>query len=75
MYGALLVAMSINRFMLAGLSAGLQHTVDREEFLTASSIVPTVGPMGVVLGAAIGFGSGSASERRWAPTGPTRWSS
>ncbi len=55
LYGALLVAMSINRFMLAGLSAGLQHTVDREEFLTASSIVPTVGPMGVVLGAAIGF--------------------
>lgn len=56
LFGALLVAMSINRFMLAGLSAGLQHTVDREEFLTASSIVPTIGPIGVVLGAAIGVG-------------------
>lgn len=55
LYGALLVAMSINRFMLAGLSAGLQHTVDRDEFLTASSIVPTIGPIGVVLGAGIGF--------------------
>ena len=55
LYGALLVAMSINRFMLAGLSAGLQHTVDRDEFLTASSIVPTIGPIGVVLGAVIGF--------------------
>lgn len=55
LYGALLVAMSINRFMLAGLSAGLQHTVDADDFLTGSSILPTVGPMGVVLGAAIGF--------------------
>lgn len=55
LYGALLVVMSVNRFMLAGLSAGLQHTVDADDFLTASSILPTVGPMGVVLGAAIGF--------------------
>lgn len=55
LYGGLLVAMSINRFMLAGLSAGLQHTVDEDEYLTASSIVPTVGPMGVVIGAVLGF--------------------
>ena len=55
LYGALLVAMSINRFMLAGLSAGLQHTVDEDEYLTASSIVPTVGPLGVVIGAVLGF--------------------
>lgn len=54
LYGALLVAMSINRFMLAGLSAGLQHTVSKDEYLTASSIVPTVGPLGVVIGAGIG---------------------
>ena len=56
LYGALLVAMSINRFVLAGLSAGLQHTVDEDEFLTASSVVPTVGPLGVVIGAGLGFG-------------------
>lgn len=55
LFGALLVAMSINRFMLAGLSAGLQHTVEEDEFLTASSIVPTVGPLGVVIGAVLGF--------------------
>ncbi|GAA4888450.1 hypothetical protein GCM10025789_00840 [Tessaracoccus lubricantis] len=55
LFGALLVAMSINRFMLAGLSAGLQHTVDEEEYLTASSILPTVGPIGVVIGGAAGF--------------------
>ena len=55
LFGALLVAMSISRFMLAGLSAGLQHTVDEDEVLTASSLVPTVGPLGVVIGAALGF--------------------
>lgn len=54
LFGALLVAMSINRFMLAGLSAGLQHTVEEDEYLTASSIVPTVGPLGVVIGAVVG---------------------
>ena len=57
LYAALLVAMSINRFMLAGLAAGLQHTVDADEYLTASSILPTVGPLGVVIGAILGFGT------------------
>lgn len=54
---ALLVALSINRFMLAGLSAGLQHTVDPDEYLSASSIVPTLGPLGVVIGGVLGFGT------------------
>ena len=55
LYVALLLAMSINRFMLAGLSAGLQHAVDADEYLTASSILPTLGPLGVVIGAVLGF--------------------
>ncbi|MCC2593673.1 MFS transporter [Tessaracoccus sp. OS52] len=55
LFAALLVAMSINRFMLAGLAAGMQHTVDADEYLSASSILPTVGPLGVVIGAALGF--------------------
>lgn len=55
LFGALLVAMSINRFMLAGLSAGMQYTVEEDEYLSASSILPTVGPLGVVIGAALGF--------------------
>ena len=56
-YGALLVAMSVNRFMLAGLSAALQYTVEPDEYLTSSSIIPTVGPLGVVIGAVLGFGA------------------
>lgn len=56
-YGALLVAMSVNRFMLAGLSAGLQYTVEPDEYLSSSSIIPTVGPLGVVIGAGLGFGA------------------
>ena len=56
-YIALLVAMSVNRFMLAGLSAGLQYTVGPDEYLTSSSIIPTVGPLGVVIGAVLGFGA------------------
>ncbi|MGO1383592.1 MAG: MFS transporter [Arachnia sp.] len=56
-YAALLVAMSVNRFMLAGLSAGLQYTVEPDEYLSSSSIIPTVGPLGVVIGAILGFGA------------------
>lgn len=57
LFGALLVAMSINRFMLAGLSAGMQYTVEDDEYLSASSILPTVGPLGLVIGAVLGFGA------------------
>lgn len=56
-YAALLVAMSVNRFVLAGLSAGLQYTVEPDEYLSSSSIIPTVGPLGVVIGAVLGFGA------------------
>ncbi|NLE98575.1 MAG: MFS transporter [Propionibacterium sp.] len=54
---ALLLALSVNRFMLAGLSAGLQHTVTKDEYLSASSIIPTMGPLGIVIGGVLGFGT------------------
>lgn len=53
---SLLVALSLNRFMLAGLSAGMHHTVSEREFLAASAIIPAMGPLGVVLGGVIGVG-------------------
>lgn len=55
-YASVLVAMSLNRYLMAGMSAALQHTVDRHEYLLASSVMPTIGPAGVVLGAGVAFG-------------------
>ena len=52
----LLVAMSLNRFLMAALTAGLPYTIDKGEYLTASSIMPMVGPFGVLVGGGIAFG-------------------
>ena len=42
--------MSLNRFLLAALSASLPHTIDADEYMVANSVVPTVGPAGVLVG-------------------------
>jgi len=55
-YGAVLVAMSINRFLLAALSASLPHTIDDDEYMVANSVVPTVGPAGALIGVGVGTG-------------------
>lgn len=55
-YGVVLVAMSVNRFLLAGLSAALPHTINSDEYLVANSVMPTVGPAGVVVGAGVATG-------------------
>lgn len=44
-FALLLVAMSLNRFLLAGLSAALPRTVDADEMLAANSVMPMVGPL------------------------------
>ena len=53
-YGGVLLAMSLNRFLLAALSASLPHTIDASEYLVANSVVPTVGPAGVLIGVGVG---------------------
>lgn len=55
-YAGVLLAMSLNRYLMAGLSAALQHTVDEDEYLIASSVMPTIGPAGVLFGAATATG-------------------
>lgn len=55
-YGGVLVAMSLNRFLLAALSASLPHTVDPGEYLVANSVMPTVGPLSVIVGGGLGTG-------------------
>lgn len=52
----LLVAMSLNRFLMAALTAGLPYTIDKGEYLTASSVMPMIGPAGVLIGGAIAGG-------------------
>ena len=53
-YGIVLLAMSLNRFLLAALSASLPHTIDAEEYMVANAVVPTVGPAGILIGAGVG---------------------
>ncbi|WP_152365088.1 MFS transporter [Microlunatus speluncae] len=53
-YGGVLLAMSLNRFLLAALSAALPHTIEPTEYMVANSVVPTVGPAGALIGAAVG---------------------
>ncbi len=53
-YGLVLLAMSFNRFLLAALSASLPHTIEPSEYMVANSVVPTVGPAGILVGAGVG---------------------
>jgi len=52
-YTGLLLAMGINRFLLAALSAALPHTIDQSEYMIANSVVPTIGPAGLLIGVAV----------------------
>ena len=52
-YALVLLAISLNRFLLAALSASLPHTIDSSEYMVANSVVPTVGPAGVLIGAGL----------------------
>jgi MFS family permease len=51
-----LASFSINRFFLAGLSAGLPHTVPRHELVMANAVSPTSGTLAFLVGGASGLG-------------------
>jgi MFS family permease len=51
-----LAAFSVNRFLLAGLSASLPHVVNRDLLVTANSVVPTCGSIAYLLGLGAGGG-------------------
>lgn len=61
--GLVLVATSLNRFLLAGLQAGTARTVKPEEYLQANTVVALLGPIGVIiagiLAAGVRLGTGS----------------
>jgi MFS family permease len=51
-----LAALSVNRFMLAALSAALPHVVDEERLVMANSVTPTCGTFAFLLGLFSGGG-------------------
>lgn len=53
-----LVNLSINRFLLSALSAGLPHVVDGPLLLTANSLLPTLGAVSAGAGAGVGLALG-----------------
>jgi MFS family permease len=55
LYAPVLAVLSINRFFLAGLSAGLPHVVDPDELLMANAVTPTTGTIAYM----VGLGAGS----------------
>lgn len=55
LFAAALAVLSVNRFILAGLSASLPHVVPRHELVMANSVFPTCGAVAAMAGAGIGF--------------------
>ena len=54
-YVVTLVTLSINRFLLSALSAGLPHVVPRVQLLMANSVTPTLGAASAGVGGAAGL--------------------
>jgi MFS family permease len=54
-YVGALAVLSANRFILAGLSASLPHTVPAEQLVTANSVLPTAGTLAATAGGAVGL--------------------
>ena len=54
-YVLTLVTLSINRFLLSALSAGLPRVVPRDQLLMANAITPTLGTVAAGVGAAAGL--------------------
>ena len=53
----ILACLSVNRFLLAGLSAALPHVVDPEDLVTANALTPTAGTLAFLTGLAVGTGA------------------
>ncbi len=55
LYAVVLGCLSVNRFFLAGLGAGLPHVVPADELVMANAVSPTSGTIVALLGAGSGF--------------------
>ncbi len=61
-YGLVLAAFSVNRFLLAGLSASLPHVVPRDLLVTANAVSPTSGTLAYLLGLGAGGAVHAATQ-------------
>jgi len=57
LFGLILVCLSVNRFLLAGLSAALPHVVRDDELITANALTPTAGTLAFLVGLGLGTGA------------------
>ncbi|QBI56726.1 MFS transporter [Streptomonospora litoralis] len=55
-YAGALALLSVNRFVLAALSAALPHVVPRHKLMMANAVTPTCGTFAAFLGAGVGAG-------------------
>jgi MFS family permease len=63
LFGLVLVCLSVNRFLLAALSAALPHVVEPEDLITANAVTPTSGTLAFLVGLAAGAGARIGWER------------
>lgn len=54
LYAAVLICLSVNRFILAGLGASLPHVVPADELVMANAVSPTCGTIAALLGGGVG---------------------
>ena len=59
----ILAALSVNRFLLAGLSASLPHVVDPPDLIMANAVTPTSGTLAALVGFAVGTAERLLFER------------
>ena len=62
LFGLILVCLSVNRFLLAGLSAALPHVVVPDDLVTANAVTPTAGTVSFL----VGLGLGTLARAGWA---------
>ena len=64
LFGLILACLSVNRFLLAGLSAALPHVVDEhEDLVMANAVTPTSGTLAALLGVGVGSGGRVLADR------------
>jgi len=57
----ILACLSVNRFLLAGLSASLPHVAEAEDLVTANALTPTAGTLAFL----VGLGAGTVARMAW----------